>query len=90
MSEFKQSVVLNNRNDLVVCGIKSVEEFNGELIIASTLDDLIITVEGFDMTVKDLNLENNTFSVSGNILSFSYSERTPIRIGMFRRLFGKE
>lgn len=87
MSEFNQSVVLNNRNELIVCGIKSVDEFNEELIVASTVDDALITVEGFDMTVKDVNIEKNTFSVSGNIMSFSYSERDIYKKGLFRRLF---
>ena len=88
MSEFNQSVVLNNRNELVVCGIKSVDEFNEELIVASTVDDSLITVEGFDMTVKDVNIEKNTFSVTGNIMSFFYSERNIYKKGLFKRMFG--
>lgn len=87
MSEFNQSVVLNNRNELVVCGIRSVDEFNEALIVASTVDDAQIIVEGSDMTIKDVNLDKNTFSVSGDILSFSYSERTVLKKGFFRRLF---
>ena len=88
MSEFNQSVVLNNRCELVVSGIKSVDEFNEELIVASTIDDTLITVEGFEMTVKDVNIDKNTFSVSGNIISFSYSERNAYKKGLLKRLFG--
>lgn len=87
MSDFNQSVVLNNRNELIVSGIKSVDEFNEELIVASTLDDVLITVEGFGMIVKDVNLDKNTFTVTGNIMSFCYSERAVLKNGFFRRMF---
>lgn len=90
LSEINQSVVLNNRNELTVCGIQSVDEFNEDIIIATTLDDMLIMIEGIGMTLKDVNLDKNTISVSGDIMSFSYSERNVIRKGFFGRIFSKK
>lgn len=90
LSEINQSVVLNNRNELTVCGIQSVDEFNEDIIIATSLDDMLIMIEGIGMTLKDVNLDKNTFSVSGDIMSFSYSERNVIRKGFFGRIFSKK
>ena len=90
LSEINQSVVLNNRNELTVCGIQSVDEFNEDIIIATSLDDMLIMIEGIGMTLKDVNLDKNTFSVSGDIMSFSYSERNVIRKGFFGRIFSRK
>ena len=87
MNELSHNVVLNNKSDLVVTGIKSVDTFDDGIIVATALDGSFITVEGNCLAIKDVNLDKGVFTANGNIYSFSYSEQYEERPGFFKRIF---
>lgn len=87
----EQNVILNNRKSIIVTGIKSVDSFDETMIVATTVNDTVINVEGLEMTIKDVNLDRCQFEAVGEIVAIYYeSAKSPDKSGFIRRLFGRK
>ena len=70
----EQNIFVNCRNKITVTGIRSVDSFCDNFISITTLDDTVLNIEGFGLTIKDLNLENCQLEAEGNICALYYDE----------------
>lgn len=77
---------LTNRETLSLTGISDVDSFNEEEILAvCSCGEL--TIKGDMLHIEELNLENGILTVSGKIVSLTYSERFS-STSLLKRLFG--
>ena len=84
-----QSISLINRNKLVVSGIVSVDSFDETRICATTVDGENLVVEGEDLSVTDVNLENFKFEALGKVFGIFYYEPHK-KVGLFKGMFGSK
>lgn len=77
---------LTNRETLSLTGISDVDSFNEEEILAvCSCGEL--TIKGDMLHIEELNLESGILTVSGKIVSLTYSERFS-STSLLKRLFG--
>lgn len=77
---------LTNRETLSLTGISDVDSFNEEEILAvCSCGELAI--KGDMLHIEELNLENGILTVSGKIVSLTYSEKFSSS-SLLKRLFG--
>jgi sporulation protein YabP len=79
------SLSLNNRELLTLTGIVDVEAFNEEQINA-VCDFGLLYVKGSGLHIEELNLNDGTMQVKGNISALIYNEKTQVK-GFFKRAF---
>lgn len=71
----EHSVVLQNRNNVQLAGIKNVVTFDeDEVILESEMGYL--TIQGEELHVTNLNLEQGKVSLAGNVRSLEYKEQS--------------
>ena len=69
----EQNMTLLNRKVLDLTGVTKVESFDSQLFVLKTvLGDL--TVKGYGLHMKHLNLESGFATIEGNVNSLSYSD----------------
>lgn len=77
---------LTNRETLSLTGISDVDSFNEEEILAvCSCGEL--TIKGDMLHIEELNLEGGILTVSGKIVSLTYSEKFT-STSLLKRLFG--
>lgn len=77
---------LTNREALSLTGISDVDSFNEEEILAvCSCGEL--TIKGDMLHIEELNLESGILTVSGKIVSLTYSEKFS-SASLLKRLFG--
>ncbi|MDD6620402.1 MAG: sporulation protein YabP [Eubacteriales bacterium] len=77
---------LTNRETLSLTGISDVDSFNEEEILAvCSCGEL--TIKGDMLHIEELNLESGILTVSGKIVSLTYSEKFS-STSLLKRLFG--
>ncbi|MGN1421219.1 MAG: sporulation protein YabP [Eubacterium sp.] len=77
---------LTNRETLSLTGISDVDSFNEEEILAvCSCGEL--SIKGDMLHIEELNLENGILTVSGKIVSLTYSEKFS-STSLLKRLFG--
>lgn len=59
-------------------GVKDVHSFNEDTVILETELGLL-TIQGQDLHINNLNVEQSNLNITGNIISFSYSENIDLR-----------
>lgn len=69
-----QKLLINNRKDGSITGVKDVISFDLEEIKVETEMGLLV-IKGNDMHVKRLNLEKGEIDVEGTMNSFTYTEQ---------------
>lgn len=81
-----QNVIMENRKNLTVTGVKDVDSFDEQTVVAFTnLGEL--TIRGEELHITSLNLDVGEFSMQGNISSLSYSDTEQRTGGIFSRIF---
>ena len=69
----EQNLTLLNRKVLELSGVTKVDSFDSQLFILKTvLGDL--TIKGYGLHMKHLNLESGLVIIEGNVHSLSYSD----------------
>lgn len=69
----EQHVTLLNRKVLELTGVTKVDSFDSQLFVLKTvLGDL--TIKGYGLHMKHLNLESGLVTIEGNVHSLSYSD----------------
>ena len=70
----KSNLVLNNRNELHLTGIKKVRSTEPSNIIAN-LDNTSIIIHGNNLSVQQLDIKEGTLQITGNVDSIKYSNQ---------------
>lgn len=65
-------VTITNREEVLITGVLHVDSFDDRKIILDT-DLGTLTVNGEDLNIKQLNLEDGNFAVEGLITSLQYA-----------------
>lgn len=89
MSEIKTAshgVILENRSELSVSGVKEVIGFDEETVIAET-ELGTLTVKGKDLKVMNFTVETGSLNVEGTIAAMCYTD-TQSGKNFLKRLFG--
>ncbi len=82
----RQNIILENRNTLIVSGVKEVLGFDGEAVrVETVLGELWI--RGSELRVDALVPDKSELSVTGNVDSLSYASMGNHRTWR-ERLFG--
>lgn len=69
-----QEIILKNRSDLHISGVKKLESLNqNELFVDTVLGRM--TVKGSDLEMKHLDLENQVLIITGKIHLMEYLNR---------------
>lgn len=70
----KHNLTLNNREQLTMDGIEEVITFNDSKIILKTTRGRM-DIKGRELNIKQLNLENSSIEINGQIDSLQYIEQ---------------
>lgn len=87
---YEQNVLLENRKKLTVNGIVSVDSFDEVSIVATTQNGARFVVEGENIAVSDVNLENGRLIATGIISGFFYEEEKVLKKSLLSRIFNRE
>ena len=83
-----QSVILNNRQEIRINGIQSVDSFDEFRICATCNNGSTIYVDGEKLTIRTVNPDECFIEAFGNINGFFYDESSKkTDTGFFRRMF---
>ena len=78
------TLVLENRKALTATGVSNVDSFDEQAVVAYTdLGELVI--RGTGLHIDRLNMETGELTLSGEIVSMTYSDNRPAG-GFFSRL----
>lgn len=82
------NIIIENREKITVSGVTNVESFDEEKIIVDTSGGLL-TLDGEDLHINTLSVENGELIVEGYIISAVYNEErsTSSGGGLFAKLF---
>ncbi len=81
----RQTVVLSDKSDLVIDGVRNILSFEDTYVTLDTLAGKI-SVEGSELKVDSLEKENGKIHITGNISGFFYSSEG-IKRGAFSKIF---
>ena len=87
----EQNVHLFSRHEIKITGVVSVDSFDEYKIYATCYDGRGIVVEGGELSIKQLNLENELLEAIGDIQAVFYTNSSSSeRTGFLRGLFSKK
>ncbi|HHV39324.1 MAG TPA: sporulation protein YabP [Tepidimicrobium sp.] len=69
-----QNVLMEDRNRVTITGVENVDSFNENIIILKTIKGRM-TIEGQELNVGNLNLDNGSVKISGVINGIVYSDK---------------
>ena len=79
-------LTLKNRKQLEISGIKEVVSYNeSKIIVQTTLGTL--NIDGKNLNIKKLNLEQTNINIEGNINNLQYSNKSPHHKNILQRIF---
>jgi len=68
-----QNIVLNNRKELALSGVKKVRTAEPHQVVAQ-LDETLIVISGQNLSVQALSIQNETLELTGQVDSIRYSK----------------
>lgn len=83
-----QEIILKNRSDLHITGVKKLESLNtNELFVDTVLGRMV--VKGTDLEMKHLDLESETLIITGKVYLMEYLNRQKKEVekGFLSKLF---
>jgi len=83
-----QEIILKNRSDLHITGVKKLESLNtNELFVDTVLGRMV--VKGTDLEMKHLDLESETLVITGKVYLMEYLNRQKAQTekGFLAKLF---
>lgn len=80
------NINLQDRSKLSVSGVKDVDSFDEQAIIAYT-DFGELTISGVKLHIESLSIEVGQLNVVGKINSLVYLDQAPKSSGLFGKLF---
>ena len=82
----QNKVTILNQNDICVSGISKVLS-STEKMISVVLDGKVMTIEGENLSVSELNVETGNLSASGKVFSVKFVAEKH-KENFFKRIFG--
>ncbi len=82
----EHALVIKNRERLSITGVKDVDAFNEEQIIALS-DYGELSIKGDLLHIEELNIDNGTLEITGKINEITYSTINN-STSVLKRLFG--
>ena len=79
------TVVLRERREMTVTGVRDVDSFDEETIVAFT-DLGTLTIKGVGLHINKIDVESGDPDLEGEIYLLSYADDQPARGGFFARL----
>lgn len=76
---------VENRKNLVATGVLDVDRFDEKAVVVLT-NMGVLTVEGEDLHINRLNVENGEISIEGELDRFYYTDLKE-KAGVFKGLF---
>ena len=73
MSDLNHEIKLNKRENLFITGVNDLVSFDEETVIADTQMDILV-INGQNLHVNKLNLEQGELSIDGEINSLHYEQ----------------
>lgn len=85
-NKLSHSLILEERSRLSLTGVTDVESFD-ETAIAAYTDYGELTINGTQLHIGKLNVEDGQLCVEGNITSLTYVDRAPKSTSFFGKMF---
>lgn len=82
----EHSINLKGRSDLLISGVEHIYSFSDKRVEIQTCEGKMI-VEGEDLDMNKLNLEENIISVQGTINSIVYSKAKDPKESFLKKVF---
>ena len=80
------AIHIENRELMSITGIKEVISFNDvEIVLMTDLGEL--RIEGNDLRITKLNVDDGNVIIEGQIIALEYEETTMQKGGLFSRVF---
>lgn len=81
----RHNLAIDNRERLTATGIRRVDSFSDELIMAQT-DMGQLNIKGVGLHIETLNSDSGDMLVTGKVSAISYTESGP-NLSFFSRIF---
>jgi len=81
----KQTILLENKNYLKICGVESVINLN-ETDVAIMLCGEVLVIKGTDIKADKLSVETGELVLTGNFASLKYEAKKE-KQGFLKRIF---
>lgn len=81
----KQTILLENKNYLKICGVESVINLN-ETDVAIMLCGEVLVIKGTDIKADKLSVETGELILTGNFTSLKYESKKE-KQGFLKRIF---
>lgn len=82
----EHSISLKNRSDLLISGVEQIYSFNDKKVDVQTCEGRLV-IEGEQLDMNKLNLEENLISVQGTINSIVYSKSKKTQESFLKKVF---
>ncbi len=82
----KQNIILENREKIIVSGVKSVESFDEQEIITVT-ENGVLNIRGENIKIGSYNEEIGELNATGDFFAAVYVNDNIEKGGFFNRLF---
>ena len=79
-------IVVSDRSRMNVSGVSGVDCFNEEMVVLNTSAGTL-TISGDGLHISNLSLQEGRLQVSGTVRALEYSDHSPARGGLLRRIF---
>lgn len=79
-------ISMSDRSRMSVSGVSGVDCFNEEMVVLDTAAGAL-TISGEGLNISNLSLQEGRVQVSGTIRALEYSDRSPARGGLLKRIF---
>ena len=88
IANYNHSITLAERKNLLVSGVKKIENFDDEEFLMDTTMGLL-TIKGEDLELIKLDTMQGNVSIKGRIISLNYTDdnKSKESQGVFNRLF---
>lgn len=80
------SIHIENRELVSITGVKDVGSFNESEVILLT-DGGGLTVEGSDLHITKLDLDDGQIIIEGQLSALEYDDMQPVKGSLFSRMF---
>lgn len=86
--DYNHSISLNERKNLVISGVKKIENFDNEEFVMDTVMG-ILTIKGNNLELIKLDTLQGTISIKGKVNSIDYKDdyKNKNNQGIINRLF---
>lgn len=79
-------ITVSDRSRMSVSGVSGVDCFNEEMVVLDTSSGTL-TISGDGLHISNLNLQEGRLQVSGTVRALEYSDQSPVRGGLLKRIF---